>query len=569
MLYFLNKRQASTKQRLFSVPQPDPFENPMVETNPGQLRQWAAGLPFANPEQLAEAVIISLVRLNRYPAPVKKREELMEIYRTPSSRLYHIALERKSALPARLNRQVMLEMAYGYLHLVNQSLAERPSARRRKQLQAYIYFAVKYLSLEYLHACLMYDCHGSVTLKELVRLHTLAEELDLQHESKDDPEHARTTISHQTKLALLLSLLDPCHLQEDEPRIVYQYLNEFADSARFIELTSQTETTGHYVIDRLSEVPPQPFDPSRLDGLATPRFCLFNILPISQRLHQDLRVIEKQGGGNPAGLQNLGTKTASNLLRRMLKSWHIRMARDSERHTTSGRSKLSLGIQSIHHFLTGAASPPELDSDIAEEIALNLETGGLNHSAPPTFRTLDCWRFNQSRSGVAVLLSLPQASIPQVGELILLTKPDDGNRGEAKIGIVRRVLLKDPTILEVGVQFINGRIVPLSMQPLDMPADQTPPSITALYIDQGTIERSSLIARQRHPCVGSGVPHRRDDPRPERQPGSSGRGNRYLRAISRQADLIVPNISKQLFDRPVHQFADLPIDLTQQLDQSR
>lgn len=494
MLRFLNKRQVSFKHRLFAVPTPDPFENPMVETHPGQLRQWAAGLPFANPEQLAEAVITSLSRLNRYPAPVKKREELMEIYRTPCSRLYHMSQERKSALPVRLNRQVMLEMAYGYLHLVNQSLTEKPSTRHRKQLQVYLYFAVKYLSLEYLHASLMYDCHGSITLKELVRLHTLAEEHNLQHEPMDDPEHAAATISQQTKLTLLLSLLDPCHLQEDEPRIVFDYLSEFADSARFSELTSQTEAAGHYVIDRISEVPPQRFDPHMTDGLATPRFCLFNILPISQRLHQDLRSIEKQSGGNPAGLQNLGIKTASNLLRRMLKSWHIRMERDSERHTTSGRAKLSLGIQPIHRFLTGGATTLDLDSGNTEEIALNFETGGLNQTAPRIYQALDCWRCNQSRSGVALLLSLPQVSTPQVGELVLLTKPDGGSRAEAKIGIIRRVLLKEQTILEIGVQFINDRIVPLGMQPLATPVEQNPLTISALYIDQGEIERSSLIA---------------------------------------------------------------------------
>jgi len=157
MLNFFHKRRSSTQHASFEVPSPDPFENPLVETHPGQLRQWAAGLPFANLQQLATAVITSLSRLNRYPGQVKKRAELMEIYLSPSTRLCHVSAEQKNPLPIRLKRQLMREMAYGYLHLVNSCL-RAPSEKLQKSLGSYIYFTTKFIALEYLFACEEYDC---------------------------------------------------------------------------------------------------------------------------------------------------------------------------------------------------------------------------------------------------------------------------------------------------------------------------------------------------------------------------------------------------------------------------
>ncbi|MGD8587898.1 MAG: hypothetical protein PVG22_03610 [Chromatiales bacterium] len=464
-----------------------------METHPGSLRQWAEGLPFANPEQMAQAVITSLSRLNRFPAPVKRRQELMEIYQTPCERLRRLSQESKPPIPIRLQRQVMQEMAYGYLHLVNHRFTARPSVKHRKELHGHIYHAVKYLGQEYLDACLMYDCHGSKTLQELIRLHTLAEENGLQHTPVEDPEYLSASISQQTKLTLLLSLLDPCHLQENEPRIVFDYLGEFADTAAFAELTRDLDPAGHYVIDRMGELPPQRFDPSMQEGLATPRFCLFNILPVSQQLHRDLRAIEKQETGIPTGLQQLGVKSAANLLRRMLKSWHIRLQRNSERHATSGQAKLSLGLLAIHRFFSDPISTMERNSGYQEVIDLALETGGLTPHLDRNLQTLDCWRCNQSRSGVALHLSIPQAVMPQVGDLVLLTKPENPSRNEAKVGIIRRALIHEQTVLEIGVEFINGRLVPLTIQPIGTNEVQTGPAYPALYIDMGEIERSSLL----------------------------------------------------------------------------
>lgn len=493
MLNFFHKRKSILQHIRFEVPPPDPFKNPLVETHPGQLRQWAAGLPFANPQQLAEAVITSLSRLNRFPGPVKRREELMEIYSTPCTRLSHVSPEQKNPLSVTLKRQLMREMAYGYLHLVNSCLNEKPSAKLRRRLVGHIYFTIKYIALEYLFACEEYDCRINSPRKDLMRLYTLAEDINLQNALQDDPDTPIANVSHLTKLILLISLLDPCHLQKGESRVVFDYLNQFADTARFTDLDSSIETMGHYVVDRLGEVPPQLLDPDTIEGLPPPRFCLFDLLPISQQLHLHLRIIEQRNGAKPPGLQGLTTKAALNLLRRMLKSWHIRLQRDSERHTTSGEVQLTRSIRAIHHELSGTTPNHNSEDQEQETLSVTLEAGGMGNQSVTEYQSLNSWRFNQSRSGVALHLNAPLTNAPQVGEITLLTKPESHKQEDMKLGIIRRALLKEGSILELGVQFINGKIVPLSIQPLDAAEDQQPINLPALYIDLGSIERSALI----------------------------------------------------------------------------
>ena len=96
---------------------------------------------------------------------------------------------------------------------------------------------------------------------------------------------------------------------------------------------------------------------------------------------------------------------------------------------------------------------------------------------------------------MALYLYVPEFTQSLVGEIILISKPHAGPADEGKVGIIRRALYRDETLLEVGVQFINGKIVPLTLQPLgvELEEDETAPSYPGLYINLGEVERSSLI----------------------------------------------------------------------------
>ncbi len=507
---FTQKKQAVRPvQEIFFVPKPDPFENPLVETNPTELRGWATSLPFANPEQLAEAVLTGLSRLNRYPGQIKKLDELVEIYHSPAQRISHGSSSNKSTIPSLLLRRVMLEMAYSYSRIANDCLCNKANQKNRDRLTKAIYFSLKYYLLEYLYACESFDCRAAQSYREMTRLHTFAEEQGIHLNAIEDSDTQqapeRATISHQYNRFLLLRLLDPCHLQQGETRVCFDYLDTVASHACMKPASEDAAPSGLYVIDRLGEVPPYLYDPEGLDGLTQPRFRLFDINPVSKQIHLLLRGIERSEKHKPLCLNQLTTGETTNLLARILKSWHIRLKRDSERHSTSGQVELWIGLQNIHHYLNQPNQ--DFDSD-DEEITVSGRQGLSTSQQDPNTPQLTARRFNQSRSGVA--LHLPPSAVDKqlIGELVLIRLHGAVDSNEWKIGIIKRALHREEGVLEVGVQFLIGNIQPITLQQAKLKNEEEildeeeVVNYPCLYIDQGHFHRSSLIVPKRFFIIG-------------------------------------------------------------------
>ncbi len=510
MFDFFTHRQNPSKPTLFYVPTPDPFENPLVETNPTALRQWATALPFANPEQLAEAALTHLVRLNRYPGQVRKRDELQDIYETPVTRLLHgSTTARRGPAPIHSLRRVLLEMAYGYSHIANECLADKASKKNLERLAQAIYKAISYYLQEYVYACEEFDCRAAHTYREISRMHTYAEEQKIHLMPMKDEDHAgvERTIDQLHHRFLLLRLLDPCHLQEGEPRLCYDYLDSLAEYARLKPPSSEVERSGHYVLDRLGEVPPSLFEPDGLSNLAQPRFILFDINPVSQQIHQQLRRLERSEEQKPEPFSRLSTQEITNLLARMLKSWHIRLQRESERHSTTGQVSIWVGLGSIYHYLTKDDRPHDIEEGADDEIILSHAASRPSTWLDPGKPQLIARRFNQSRSGVALHLNLSPALPSLVGELMLISLQKGMEENDWKIGIVKRALNRQDGILEIGVQFVQGRILPVTLQTARaaiVPDEEAPeiPIHPGLYLDQGHLHRSSLIVPKRFFAMG-------------------------------------------------------------------
>jgi hypothetical protein len=503
MFNFFSHRSASASQAPFQVPQPDPFENPLVETDPALLRQWATALPFANQTQLAETVLTSLSRLNRFPGQVKKRQELMEIYTTPCLRLIHGHAQRKAEAPLHLTRQVMLEMAYGYCHIANECINNKASRKNLQRLNHAIYYGIKYFVHEYLMACEEYDCRSGRVYRDITRLMTFAEEQKIHHKQiedpdQDEPEYA--TVFHQYNRFLLLLLLDPCHLQKGEPRLCFEYLNRLAGNAIISAAIPNSEATGHYVIDRLGEVPPYLFHPDSLNNLSQSRFKLFDLSPVSKLLHQKLRLMERSEEEIPDALMKLTIHEATNLLARMLKSWHIRLKRDSERHSTSGQVMVWVGIDAIYTYLSGndlSSQTNDEQIDITHHKAIQRgEESDRTHQ-------LTAIRSNQSRSGVALKITKSSINTPLVGELVLFSTHQKRQENDWKIGIIKRALSSEDNLMEIGIQFILGKIEPITLR-LTNPQQSSQPlkDRAAIFIDQDHTHHISLIVPKHFFVIG-------------------------------------------------------------------
>ncbi|EGV51353.1 hypothetical protein Rifp1Sym_bm00140 [endosymbiont of Riftia pachyptila (vent Ph05)] len=492
MFSLFNNRADLMDQTLFSVPAPDSTQSPLVETHPGQLRQWVASLPYASPERVAEFVIANLSLLNRHPDRVKDRAELMEIYRMPSTRLCRIPIGKRGAPDILQIRRLLTEMAYGYKHIINECLNNRSWLKQRKRLLHSIFYALKFLALEQFVAFEGYDCRSRKSLSEVLKLYALAEQQNLHNEIIDDHDQAgdeTSTISHQTKRIILVSLLDPCHLEPGEARICFDFLNQYAGKAKFGSVTATGDAAGRFVIDMSGMEPSRPFDPDTSPNLDPRRYRRFSLTSVSKRIHRAQQKIAMNGEEPPPGLQHLPPEEAILILRRILKSWHIQQQRGADRQNRPRRVAIALGVTSIHHYLQTLAIQNESSSDSSFSVILN---GNLGADYAPQHKSFECMQVDQSASGVALQLQLSQSSSPQVGQLLLITASEDENSSDWRIGVVRRAMRKGNSSLELGVQFIRGHVSPITLRTPNKGKEEQP-GRRALFIDRGHKHRGSVI----------------------------------------------------------------------------
>ncbi len=466
-----------------TVPASDRFENPNVETRPAKVREWVEQLPYANRDGVIDTVIHAVALLNRYPGPVSYRAELMDTYRSPCNHLFKMTPDQIGAPSFQQLRELVVEMAYGYKHVINECLSQKKSwLSNRKKLVTGIYFAVKYLSLDLLMGYECYQCKSDNNWREILPLYTLAEQQNLHLAKIDDPDQSQpdfATVSHLMKRIVLLSLLDPCHLQPMEARISYDYLNMGASLARLEMLGGQADVAGRFLLDMQGVRPARPFDLHDIPS-DTGRYRVLNVVPVSKQTHRHLRQIEIDRTPPPGGLQLLRSVDAIQILSRMLKSWHARQDRSSPRQDAFGWVTVVSGIHDIHRFLSSRGQ--------SDGLTQRENASQSKRSA----KSLHCHRLNVSESGIALRIALPCDPQPQVGQLLLMQDETDPRKPVLEAGIVRRCLRIDDETLELGVQFIRGRVKAIAFRPVSADSNDTGFQ-SGLFIHEGADALGSLL----------------------------------------------------------------------------
>ena len=520
----LNRFRAADKthtQERFTVPAPDKVENPGVFTAVGALSSWLDSLPNANAEQMAKQITKALTLLNRYPGEIN-RLDLIELYRPYICRLCRISPNKGGALKPALFRQLMTEVAYGYKHVVNQELQQKSWLTGRKKLLTSTYFSIKFLSIELLLAYENYDATTANTWREILRIFAMAEHQDLLSEKVPDQDQAEpqnATVKHLMRRVLLLSLLDPSHLRPNEARTCYDYLNQYASLAKLEPVSENVDPAGRYILDLTSTNPPHLFDQN--EGLLDPeKHRLLNLVPVSKQIQEDIREIQSNEGDLPNGIAFLSPTDAVNILKRILKVWHIRQERRSERHSAYGWVQMSIGISSIHHFLqqcdtSKKAADFEQAPDLDETLVLGID---MQQQAPThvAYEQLRCRLADRSDGGMALLLPLPVNLEPKVGQLILIQEETEEREAGGKLAIIRRCLRKGKESLEIGVQFIPGRIQTITIRPIT-PSHVETSFQPAVVVNNGLNRPASMLTSKglysegRHYVVAEGWPAEKVD----------------------------------------------------------
>ncbi len=494
-----NPGQSNTLQ--LTVPAQDTIESPNVETDQCRLIEWVNNLPYANPLSTATALYESIYQFNRFPGTVKHRHELVNCYQPPFDIIYQAAQQstQEKGNRNRLKKtditpiviKVTIELAYSYKLIINEHLRLDNIHKYQQQCSQAIYSAMKAIMLELMleYSNLIPD--SKKAWRELFQLYTLAEEYSLEK----TPIEEETSIELLFKRILLIAIIDPYRLLKGEVWLCYNYLAHWAIKSELHKATTVPDNiTGLFLLDLQAMHPPKPPEPNA--KLLPARHRLLHVNSLNLVIHQQRKQLLADEHGEAKGTEGLSKDQASQIFRHMLLAWHVRPTRRSERHEKYGSYPVIYGLSAINHFLKRGGNSLKDEvcvEDLTEDDTLTLGETASFCRENRHFQ-IHSWRvFNRSKGGIGAIVPPPFPKEVQVGQLVMIELDADDDEKQLKAGIVRRMIERDVNTLEIGIQFLPGKIAPVLIRPHFYDGETTADFQHGMLIDRGTDVSQVLI----------------------------------------------------------------------------
>lgn len=450
-----------------SVPAAEPQPNIPVETRVDQVSSWLEQLSSGYVAEAASEMKKGLAALNRYPMRAAARLELLETYRAAIDNLLPamkaqfvivpLPLPEKNRRIAELNRQLYVELGYGYKIVLLENI-DTPSAL---VVQRAIASLGQVLAISY-------ETYAPVPAGVWSEIHQLYR-YAVQHGLLDVAVldgAASVSAGFAYKQALLLAVADPYHLMQGEVIRILDYIGRFAQLTQLQTEAEVGDAGGLFLVRLDGDTPPKalPKTLNRVDGETA---VLFSTLGLAAQLSQQL-------GGLEAGIFPIDLllpdaareQPYRNLMRRLLKHWGVSAKRHFNRKHYRASVDICVGIRAIHYFLNGeqvygaAGERPNGAAAPLGEGELDFSPASSGKGAPFSHSQ---WNIvNESAGGMALTQVSNIPAQLRAGEII-------GLRAEGSyqwhIAVVRWVKSDETNRLDLGIQLIAPSATAIAIKP--------------------------------------------------------------------------------------------------------
>ncbi len=457
-----------------TTPAADRIKNPDTIIKPQLLRAWVDDLPYANPLGTAQAVLSSLKLINRHPAKISQRSDLMIIYMDPFCRIIDMARKlscqtQSSQTKSKGSNDILTlaeaicsEMAYGFKHLV---IAEA-NTDIKITLEAsalHIQLAMYCLSLGLMFEMSAYRPESRSAWREVFQLLRRAQQLEVASLAIAEPipevEH-EVSVLNSFKHILLTSILDTSRLRPEEIWASYDYLAWHAKTARLTSVEHASEHSGNYLMPRDGLLKPvlynaekQPPDPSKYMICETHRLNL--------TISSHLEMLSADGSAVIRGTDELTADQKRQILRQMLHIWHSNPKRRHDRKDKFDRLSCAFGVGSVYYFLKKGTMRDD-SAKSKDGLSSAARDFTLNRPGEPklsdNLSTYECRQGDISLSGMGILASEQNIANLKIGQIVVGESEIGYKPAQMKVGIVRRIVHQDQSTIQVGIQYLPGRL---------------------------------------------------------------------------------------------------------------
>jgi hypothetical protein len=452
---------------------------------PAEVKAWIERLSTAEVGQTSRLLFEALADLNQQDIPAQQRFEVLEMLREPvrfvtgHMEKYFVAqplpLAPRNLLVAQLTREITHLLATGYKILVTEQLAGIGRSDRQLLITS-IHRATTLLSAVLLKAYQVYEPYPDCAWLELHSLYRYAEEKRL-HTAEVTDAYLRSrdtsTVADAYKQVLLLALACPYRLRQEEVTRIYEALEQWAPLARLRPLDETASDL--FVTDLNSDAPPTYLMLSE-PGANRNSYRALDTAPLAEQL-------ESSEGRNPAAGLDIET------LRRLRLAWGMMPKRGYTRIKGSSHVTVSVGLRSVHYFVSGEAAfcakpapirpcaePPASRGYLGTNRPIDDATLPTGISLPThqatsgpridTSHTAQSWKMlNISAGGYCLLRDNPEASRAQVGELLGIREQSDPDTFHWQLGVIRWLKCSDRPGVELGVQMLSPGAVAVAARP--------------------------------------------------------------------------------------------------------
>ncbi|MEW5966817.1 MAG: hypothetical protein AB1720_07470 [Pseudomonadota bacterium] len=432
-----------------ALPGTDPVIAQKVETRPRAVVQWLDGLPYANPQQVAQQLLMALYALNRHTLDGDDRAELLALYRPVVARMVD-SLEDQlgdTGLPpapqqrqvGALLRELQIELGTGYKHVL-QALANRRIVRASSKRLA----EAAARTLRAFHD-VQFACHLTrVALpaglwRETHQVYAYAQTAGVAY------LEAGETLPPSAAYAqvLLLARADPPHMSHAELIHTRLYLGKYARRTT----VAAAPVAGHsgFSVPIEGDAAPSPIAGPAREALWLDTDVLCR--------HLEAVALHLRTGDTPRKIRlpdGMEAETTQILCGHLIKQWCAGPQRAFRRHTPDDASVTAVaGLGHIHRLLD-PGPPPDADD--------------LTPVVTPAPVAPGHWTVvNDSAAGLA-LRGTPDAPLSlKVGDALALQAP---GTADWSLGVIRWLRMRDAQAVEFGVERLSPKVEAVWVRPL-------------------------------------------------------------------------------------------------------
>lgn len=462
----------------------------VVETDADAARAWLDGVALAEGPDALQQLYQALYTLNRMELPVEDRLVLMELYREPvaavvdrmQTHFTHLALPLRPRLLrlADFLRQLHVEMAYGYKHVLDALRAER----RPWDSEVFVFAlerSIRYLGEVLLHSYQVYRPAPAGVWREIHGLYRYAAEHRC-HRRAIEPGAGAASVETAYLQVLMLGLCGPYQLPANDCRRANGFLARWAGQATIRNELAVAVTGGHFLLDLDADHPAVPC-PRDVVLRVAPALRMVNAVELARVAYEFIQRLQK--GESPKrmdlGFECVGS-SCRDTLRRLLRAWGMAGRRQFARHRVRQQLSLCIGLNALHFFAAGQqpfapprrATPPVAPATSGSELrVLDIETADADAapaSAPEVYRIDGRWQVRDESAAGLSLIRHGGIGLPiRVGELIGVQDPA---RDAWRPAVVRWVKSNDSQHVEVGIEMLAPSAQSIAVRSID-PATST------------------------------------------------------------------------------------------------